>query len=79
MTFSTTPEKLTIVASNQGKCFCTQRVKTHPTLEQRDHPDNLELLMVASLVDDLRSGLRFTDGECTAFTVITKYLTAPTL
>ncbi|NMB25063.1 MAG: hypothetical protein GX986_05965 [Firmicutes bacterium] len=79
LTFSTTPKKLTIIVSNRGRCFCTERVKTHPTLEQRGCPDNLDLMMVASLVDNLRTGIRFTNGECMAFMVITKYLEGPAL
>jgi anti-sigma regulatory factor (Ser/Thr protein kinase) len=77
LTFRIAPQRLTISISSQGKCFCDTRVKTHPALDQQDSTQNLDLLMVGSLVDDIRTGLRVTKEECIAFIVITKSLQGP--
>ncbi|NLK08677.1 MAG: hypothetical protein GX316_08265 [Firmicutes bacterium] len=76
LSFTKTPIKLTIEVSNRGKCFCKQRVKAHPALSKWSLSNDIDLLMITSLVDELRTGVRLIDDECVAFVVLSKYLGA---
>jgi len=74
LVFLTEPNQIRIVCSVRGECYCEQRVKTHPILRQQEAAQDLDLLMVTSLVDHFRTGLRLVKGECIAFVELVKFL-----
>jgi len=74
LVFSTEPRQITISCSVGGDCLCERRVKTHPVLHQQEATRSLDLLVVASLVDHFRTGLRRLDDRCVAFVELLKFL-----
>jgi hypothetical protein len=75
--FTTESDQITILSSVGGECYCTEQVKTHPVLHHQAAVEDLDLLFMASLVDNYRTGLSRYNGECIAFIEITKFLGAP--
>lgn len=74
LVFSTEPHQISIFCSVGGKCYCEERVKTHPVLHKQEAVQDLDLLVVSSLVDHFRTGLRLLQDECMAFVELTKFL-----
>ncbi|NMB45451.1 MAG: hypothetical protein GX998_03460 [Firmicutes bacterium] len=75
--FSTGPDRIIVLCIVEGECFCEERVKTHPALHRQEAVQDLDLLVVSSLVDHLRTGLRLLKGHCLAFVELTKFLQEP--
>ncbi|NLJ85468.1 MAG: hypothetical protein GX322_03440 [Firmicutes bacterium] len=76
-TFRIAPQEITIGMGVRGKCYCDTRIKAHPRLSQQEATGSLDLLLVASLVDGIRNGIRREGEDCTAFIEMTKFLHRP--